>query len=158
MGELKHLEKLKGVDLRLVGVIGAAMKDLPFDCVVGEGVRTTEQAFVNFGKGRTEQQCLAVGCPARYAQPKLGKVTWVSNPLATKHLSGKAVDIYPLLANSQLDQGTTPIKMAHYDALYHAVMAAAAVEKVRVRYGGDWDQDGVLREKGETDSPHFELS
>lgn len=158
MGQLKNIEKLDGVDPMLRKVLIAAVTSLPFDCVVAEGMRSPEQAFINFGKGRTQQECLRVGCPARYAQPKLAKVTWVREPLATKHLQGRAADIYPLLANSKLDTGTTPLRMAHFDALYHAVMRFAADLKVRVRYGGDWDSDGTLREKGETDSPHFELS
>ena len=36
-------------------------------------------------------------------------------------------------------------------------MEAARIEKVRVRWGRDWDEDGVIGEKGETDGPHFEL-
>ena len=29
---------------------------------------------------------------------------------------------------------------------------------VPIRWGADWDMDGLPREKGETDSPHFELA
>ncbi len=40
----------------------------------------------------------------------------------------------------------------------HTAMFAAAKELgVKIRWGADWDQDGVPREKGESDSPHFEL-
>ena len=38
-----------------------------------------------------------------------------------------------------------------------ALLAAAAAEGVRIRWGKDWDQDGIAGEKGETDGPHFEL-
>ena len=29
---------------------------------------------------------------------------------------------------------------------------------IKIRWGADWDMDGVARERGETDSPHFELA
>lgn len=36
-------------------------------------------------------------------------------------------------------------------------MRAAQIEEVRVRWGRDWDEDGVIKEKGGTYSPHVEL-
>ena len=48
--------------------------------MVLEGVRSREQCMVNYGKGRTVAQCTAKGIPAKYAQPKLNKVTWLNNP------------------------------------------------------------------------------
>jgi peptidoglycan L-alanyl-D-glutamate endopeptidase CwlK len=158
MSKLHHEEKLRGLDKQLLAVVLAAMPKLNFDCTVAEGVRSTEQAFINYGKGRTAQQLVAIGVPGRYAEPDMPKVTWVSSPLATKHLTGHAVDIYPLLADGTLDTGKSKLKMKQFDALYHAMMCASAEVGVRIRYGGDWDEDGQLREKGETDSPHFELS
>jgi peptidoglycan L-alanyl-D-glutamate endopeptidase CwlK len=34
---------------------------------------------------------------------------------------------------------------------------AAKELNVDIRWGADWNQNGKKREKGETDSPHFEL-
>ena len=39
-----------------------------------------------------------------------------------------------------------------------SMMRAARELKVPIRWGADWDRDGIPREKGETDSPHFELA
>jgi peptidoglycan L-alanyl-D-glutamate endopeptidase CwlK len=38
-----------------------------------------------------------------------------------------------------------------------AMLAAAKELGIGIRWGADWDSDGKPREKGETDSPHFEL-
>jgi peptidoglycan L-alanyl-D-glutamate endopeptidase CwlK len=37
------------------------------------------------------------------------------------------------------------------------MFAAAKELGVSIRWGADWDNDGNYREKGEYDSPHFEL-
>jgi peptidoglycan L-alanyl-D-glutamate endopeptidase CwlK len=34
---------------------------------------------------------------------------------------------------------------------------AAQELKTTIRWGADWDRDGKPRERGESDSPHFEL-
>ena len=39
-----------------------------------------------------------------------------------------------------------------------AMLAASRKVGVRLRWGADWDQDGKPRERGETDSPHWELA
>ena len=38
------------------------------------------------------------------------------------------------------------------------MFAAADDLNVAVRWGADWDRDGKPRERGESDSPHFELA
>jgi peptidoglycan L-alanyl-D-glutamate endopeptidase CwlK len=38
-----------------------------------------------------------------------------------------------------------------------AMFAAAKELNIKIRWGRDWDQDGIIGEKGETDGPHFEL-
>jgi peptidoglycan L-alanyl-D-glutamate endopeptidase CwlK len=48
--------------------------------------------------------------------------------------------------------------ISKFDAIYTAMMAAAKEFGVRLRYGGDWNMNGKIRERGETDSPHFELA
>lgn len=156
MSKLLHPERLEGVDARLAAVIRDAVLNLSFDCTIAEGKRSAETCYQNWGKGRTAQQCAQQGIARSYAQPAAAKVTWVASPLDTKHYRGLAIDIYPLI-DGKLDSGAGPQRMERFDALYHAVMASAARAKVRVRYGGDWDQDGKLRERGETDSPHFEV-
>ena len=143
------LGRLNGVDANLVKVVQRAIEITPQDFMVVEGVRSKEQCYINYGKGRTVAQCTAKGVPAKYAQPKLAKVTWLNNPLSSKHVSGKAVDLvpYPVDWND----------LSKFDQVAKAMFAAAKELGVSIRWGADWDNDGNYREKGEYDSPHFEL-
>lgn len=143
------LGRLNGVDANLVKVVQRAIEITPQDFMVVEGVRTKEQCYINYGKGRTVAQCTAKGVPAQYAQPKLAKVTWLNNPLSSKHVTGKAVDLvpYPVDWND----------LTKFDQVAKAMFAAAEELGVSIRWGADWDNDGNYREKGEYDSPHFEL-
>ena len=143
------LGRLNGVDANLVKVVQRAIEITPQDFMVVEGVRTKEQCYINYGKGRTVAQCTAKGVPAQYAQPKLAKVTWLNNPLSSKHVTGKAVDLvpYPVEWND----------LTKFDQVAKAMFAAADELGVSIRWGADWDNDGNYREKGEYDSPHFEL-
>ena len=143
------LGRLNGVDANLVKVVQRAIEITPQDFMVVEGVRTKEQCYIDYGKGRTVAQCTAKGVPAQYAQPKLAKVTWLNNPLSSKHVTGKAVDLvpYPVDWND----------LTKFDQVAKAMFAAADELGVSIRWGADWDNDGNYREKGEYDSPHFEL-
>ncbi len=143
------LSRLEGVNPELVQVVKRAIEITPQDFMVVEGVRTKEQCYINYGKGRTWEQCTAKGVPAKYAQPELAKVTWLNNPLSSKHVTGKAVDLvpYPVDWND----------LSKFDQMAQAMFTAAKELGVSIRWGADWDNDGNYREKGEYDSPHFEL-
>ena len=143
------LSRLEGVNPALVKVVKRAIEITPQDFMVVEGVRSKEQCYINYGKGRTVAQCTAKGVPAKYAQPKLAKVTWLNNPLSSKHVSGKAVDLVPYPVNWN--------DLTKFDQVAKAMFAAAKELGVSIRWGADWDNDGNYREKGEYDSPHFEL-
>lgn len=145
----KSLDKLKGVDERLVKVVKRAIEISPIDFMVLEGVRSKEQCMINYGKGRTAAQCSAKGVPAKYANPSAAKVTWLNNPFASKHYDGKAVDLvpYPVDWND----------LKKFDVISKAMFAAAKELNVNIRWGADWDKDGKSRERGESDSPHFEI-
>lgn len=145
-------QKLVGIHPDLLAVIEEAAKTVEMHAL--EGVRSDEQAYINYGKGRTVAQLAAKGVPARYAQPKVAKVTWLSNPLATKHRKqadgfGHAADMFPA-PYSWTDLGA-------FDRMAEAVFAAAYKLNVHIRWGADWDGDGHPRERGESDSPHFEI-
>lgn len=146
----RSIERLRGVDPQLVEVVQLAIQLTTVDFMVVEGVRTREQCAINYGKGRSAAECLAKGVPAKHAQPRAAKVTWLNNPYASKHVSGQAVDLLP----APYDWKAT----GPFDAVAKAMMAAAKQLGVSVRWGADWDADGKPREKGETDSPHFELA
>lgn len=148
--------RLKGLHPDLLRVIhrAAALATTAQDFMVLEGARSDEQCYINFGKGRTAAQCAAGGCPAKYANPGASKVTWLGHALSSNHRAkadgyGYAADLapYPLDWND----------IKRFDALAKLMFQAAGIEKVKIRWGADWDQDGKSHEKGETDSPHFEL-
>ena len=145
----KSLDKLVGVDERLQRVVKRAIQLSKQDFMVLEGVRTRQQCMVNYGKGRTIAQCVAKGVPAQYANPNAAKVTWLNNPFASKHCDGKAVDLvpYPVDWND----------LKKFDAIAQAMLQAAKELNVPIRWGADWDGDGKPRERGESDSPHFEI-
>lgn len=140
---------LVGVDPKLVAVVRRALQLSPVDFMVVEGVRSREQCMINYGKGRNAAQLKAKGIPSTYAKPGLAQVTWLANPFASKHCEGKAVDLLP----APFDwKDTKP-----FDQVAKAMFAAAKELGVKIRWGADWDADGNPREKGESDSPHFEI-
>lgn len=145
----RSLSRLAGVDDKLVAVVKRAIEISDVDFMVLEGVRSKEQCMINYGKGRTAAQVQAKGIPARYANPSAAKVTWLNDPFASKHVSGKAVDLvpYPVDWND----------LKKFDLIAQAMLQAAKELGVPVRWGADWDNDGKPRERGESDSPHFEI-
>lgn len=133
----RSLANLEGVHPRLVAVVRRAIEISPQDFLVLEGVRTPERQRELYAQGRT----------------KPGKVvTWT---LTSNHFKnaktgyGHAVDLCPF----PVDWNSS----AKFDAIYRAMMQAADELNTPIRSGMDWDRDGKLREKGEGDSPHFEL-
>lgn len=147
-------QNMIGVHPSLLRVIERAIQLTTVDFLVLEGVRSRERCWINWGKGRTAAQCKAAGVPIKYAQPKMPKVTWLKDPLNSKHCLqsdgfGHAVDLVP----NPVDWDD----LSKFDAIAKAMLTAAAELKLSVRWGADWDQDGKPRERGETDSPHFEI-
>lgn len=134
------LGRLAGVDPRLVRVIkrAAAIADPVDDFSVNEGVRTLARQKRLYAQGRTR--------PGKI-------VTWTLN---SRHIPnpktglGEAVDLvpYPLDWNDS----------KRFDRIASLMFKAAALEKVKIRWGADWDMDGKPKERGESDSPHFELA
>lgn len=146
--------RLKGVHPNLVKVIERAIEITEVDFMVVEGVRTRENMMINWGKGRTAAQCAAWGIPAKYAKPDAAKVTWLRNPFASNHAPktdgyGYAVDLLPAPYDWK--------NLKDFDKMADAVLEAAKELGIAVRWGADWNKNGKSREKGETDSPHFEL-
>ena len=136
MGMIFNGGRFSGVDQRLVAIAQEACQVLPFDVIVVEGVRTIQRQRDLYAQGRT----------------KPGKVvTWTMN---SKHIDGLAVDLAPY------DHETRQIlwgDVLKFNDLIRSMLRVAADHKVKIRSGADWNQNGVLRENRETDSPHFEL-
>jgi peptidoglycan L-alanyl-D-glutamate endopeptidase CwlK len=132
----KSLDRLVGVHPKLVDVVKMAIELTKQDFMVLEGVRTPARQAELYAQGRTK--------PGQ-------KVTWTlksNHFINPKTGYGHAVDLVPF-----------PIDWSHkkLDGVSKAMFAAAVTLGVEIRWGADWDRDGKPREKGESDSPHFEL-
>lgn len=127
--------RLEGVSQTLVKVVTRALELSPVDFMVSEGLRTIERQRQLYAQGRT-----APG----------PKVTWT---LHSKHLEGTAVDLVPIVGGKPDWEN-----VKNFDSIAKAMQQAAKEQGVAIRWGADWDMDGIPREKGETDSPHFELA
>jgi len=153
--------RLEGLHPNLVKVLRRAIQLSKIDFTIMEGLRSDEQCYINFGKGRTAAQCSAAGCPPRYAQPKAAKVTWVKHPLSSNHRKksdgfGHAVDLYPYPVSLVLGK-TEKQYVPLFNQIADAMFKASKELSIPIRWGADWDMDTKAREKGETDNPHFEL-
>lgn len=132
----KSLAKLEGVHPDLQRVVHRAIQLTTVDFKVIEGVRTLDRQKELYAQGRTKPGPV---------------VTWTLN---SRHIVkadgyGYAVDLLPAPYDWK--------EAGPFNAVYDAMMAAAKELGVPIRSGMDWDRDGNKREKGETDSPHFEL-
>lgn len=152
----RSLEAMIGIhpDLRKVLDKAAEMAEPAEDFTVLQGPRTREQMMENYGKGRTIAELAKWNIPARYARPQAAKVTWLRNPFMSDHRVmedgyGHAVDLAPYPIDFD--------DIKRYVQLYHLIMAAARCQGIKLRSGMDWDKDGNLMEKGETDLGHYEL-
>ena len=118
--ELSELSKkrLEGVDERLKAVVieCAARCSFPFN--VSEGVRTVEQQleYVKQGKSRNKN---------------------------SKHLTGKAVDLYPLSMDRKL------VDWSRFEELADLMFQVASDQGTEIVWGGNW--------KTFVDKCHFEL-
>jgi len=131
------LGMLKGVHPNMIRVVKRAIELTEQDFKVLCGVRTLADQKDLYAKGRTKPG---------------PKVTWTLN---SRHLPaadgfGHAVDLVPY----PVDWNT----LSKFDAMAKAMFAAAKELGIKIRWGADWNRDGKPREKGESDSPHFELA
>jgi len=131
-------KKLEGVDPRLVRVVERAIELTSVDFKVVEGVRTAARQRELYAQGRT----------------KPGKVvTWT---LKSRHIPdpktglGRAVDLLPAPYDWK--------DLAPFTLVAHAMLRASQELGIPIRWGANWDGDDKIREKGETDNPHFELA
>lgn len=130
-------KKLEGLHPNLVAVVTRAIQLTTQDFSVTCGVRTLAEQKELYAQGRTK--------PGQI-------VTWT---LKSRHLPaadglGRAVDLapYPIDWND----------LSKFDAIAKAMFQASKELGIPIRWGADWDQNGKPRERGETDSPHFELA
>lgn len=131
------LKRLDGVHPDMVRVVKRAIQLTEQDFLVLEGVRTPERQMELYAQGRTKPGAI---------------VTWVKTSNHFRNTLtgyGHAVDLCVYPVDWKNTKG--------FDEIARAMFAAAKELNVRIRWGADWNQNGTPRERGETDSPHFEL-
>jgi peptidoglycan L-alanyl-D-glutamate endopeptidase CwlK len=134
----RSITNLKGVHPSLLRVVYRALEITDVDFFVNEGVRTPARQKELYAQGRTKPG---------------PKVTWTltSNHFVNPKTGyGHAVDLYAAPFNPNQSPATSKQIAA-------AMLRAAHELDIPIRWGADWDRDGVFYEKGEGDSPHFEL-
>ena len=133
-------KNLEGVHPDLIAVAKKAIALSSQDFFVNEGVRTPARQKELYAQGRTKPG---------------PKVTWTlkSNHFVnTRTGFGHAIDVYPFPYNPDAKD------IAKKQRAVAAAMFKAADElDIPIRWGADWDMDGNFGERGEGDSPHFEL-
>lgn len=122
---LHRAERLKDVHPDLVRVVEAAAAAAPFDLVVLEGRRTLER----------QRKLVAQGA---------------SRTMKSRHLTGHAVDLAPMLDTDGDGDIEPSWHWPHYDQLAPLVKDAARAEAVPIEWGGDWESF--------KDGPHWQLA
>ena len=120
----RSLKNLAGIHPDLRRVLDRALKDSPIDFVVIEGLRTKER----------QKQLVAAGA---------------SKTMNSRHLTGHAVDLCPLL-DLDKDGKIETAEMFNVPLMRRLnthIAAAFAAEKAPFEWGGDWGWD----------FPHYEL-
>lgn len=120
----RDLGRLVGVHPDLVRVVRMAAVMSPVRFVVLEGVRTVER----------QRELMKQGA---------------SRTMASRHITGHAVDLAPLLDTDGDGDVEVSWHWPHYTQLAIWVKRAAAHEQVPLAWGGDWSTF--------KDGPHWEL-
>ena len=128
------LDRLQGVNERLVMLVHRALELSTVEFMVVEGLRTKQRQQQLYAQGRTSKGPI---------------VTWTLN---SKHIDGLAVDLAPVV-NGKIDWSDSK----KFDSIAKAMFKAAEELGVTIRWGKDWNANGIIGERGESDSPHFEL-
>ena len=112
------MERLEGVDERLKAIVIECAARCAFPFNVSEGVRSVEQQreYVRQGKSRT---------------------------MNSKHLTGRAVDLYPLTMNRK------QVDWSRFEELADLMFQVASDQGTEIVWGGHW--------KTFVDKCHFEL-
>jgi peptidoglycan L-alanyl-D-glutamate endopeptidase CwlK len=121
------LERLKGVHPDLVRVMEAALKEAPFPFRVIDGVRTSER----------QKELVRIGA---------------SKTMRSRHLTGHAVDIVPLV-DLDRDGKIETEELFNWPLIRQlapVVKREASRLGVAIEWGGDW--------KSFPDGPHWQLS
>jgi len=144
-GSLKTME---GLHPDLVKLIKSAIIDTPVDFTVTSGVRTTKEQQALYAQGRTTKGAIVT---------ERDGVKRKSNHQPHADGYGHAFDFCPYI-NGGLNWNAT----GAFIAIALHIKAKAKSLGIRVRWGADWDNDGVTKAQGDRDEsfvdlPHIEL-
>jgi peptidoglycan L-alanyl-D-glutamate endopeptidase CwlK len=117
----RSLSRLEGLHPDLVRVVKKAAAISPLDFTVLEGLRTLER----------QRQLIASGASS------------LKDPMRSRHVTGHAVDLAPLL------NGEVRWDWPLYNKLAPVIKQAANLEGVAIEWGGDW--------RTFKDGPHWQL-
>lgn len=134
-------QRLQGVHGDLVRVVLRAAELLPFELAVLEGVRTKQRQAELYAIGRTT--------PGKTVTDTMG-----SRHRVQKCGFGCAADLAKREADGSVDWNNRK----NFLAIGKAMFTAAAELHIPIRWGYDWDGDGILQEHVEYDGPHFQLT
>ncbi|AKN44470.1 endolysin [Salmonella phage Kenya-K18] len=129
----RSLDRLKGVHPDLVRVTHRALELSPYDFTITEGLRSLEQSAQNIKNG----------------------TSFLKDPSKSKHVQGRAIDFAPL-KNGKIDWND----LESFKLVADAFFKAAEELGVKIRWGGDWNQNGSYKDeiqRGTFDGPHIEL-
>ncbi|WP_239374110.1 M15 family metallopeptidase [Snodgrassella gandavensis] len=139
----RSLNNLQGVNPNRVKVVERAMQSTTQDFTVVEGKHSKEQCSINYGKGRMASECTQKDIDPEYARPNERQITWVSQILASKHATGRTVDIYPYPINMKDSD------LKKFKAITAAMKQTAAELGVTINLGSNWQKIKNLQ--------HFEV-
>lgn len=120
-------KNLQGVKPELVKVVRLALSQSAVDFAVIEGVRTKQRQAELFKKGATKT-------------------------MNSRHLTGHAVDLVPMI-NGQIPWHDK----TKFKEIAKAMFQAAKALNIKIRWGGDWNENGESEDERFYDGPHFEL-
>ena len=132
---------LKSVDHRLSDIIYVASEICKIPMLITEGLRTLERQKLLVSQGR-------------------------SKTMNSKHLTGLAVDIVPIIDGmdvwSYLDGKPLDSRAREaFRTIRNSIFEAAETLHLHVRWGNDWDGDGIEvgpdPDESFEDWPHYEL-
>ncbi len=124
------LDRLHTCDVHLQELMMTALKLTPMDFTILQGYRSLEEQWQLFSEGKT----------------KIDGVTQLSNH---NHTPSRAVDVAPW----PIDWSD----MERFRFLGGLIIGVAGGRGLRIRWGGNWDNDGDFKDQTFNDLPHFEL-
>lgn len=140
---------MQGLHPKLIQLIEAAILDTPIDFSITSGVRTTKEQQALYAQGRTTKGAIVTQSDG---------VKKKSNHQVKVDGLGHAFDFCPYI-NGALAWNNT----AAFIAIALHIKDKAKCLGIPVRWGADWDNDGITKAQGDKDEgfvdlPHFELT